>query len=792
MPGSVPGPCSEHEEEEGRGDGSGDEGGRDDGAHDARLFLDNLGNGRRGGLDGALEEGDVVLGGRDRADGGVVDLANLGASRHLPREAGVDGGGGGSNGAPFGVDFGTNGGNRGRFLGDLTVEDEGAGLEVQGLGVLVDEILLSDDGGGGRSNVDVDGEALAGLDLEGLGDLVPSGIRDGGHKGGTRDPSAFSSGGEAGEGEGGVAGGDSEGGGGGGEDWPVGDGDLPHGGVVSASANAPETEVVDIGSKSSGGNLPREGPGGGTVASKIGGVVDSAERREPGSGSSEGSRGGGGIHQLGLGVLRAGGIGTSDSDGEGTDGDSASLVGRVASSLNGNLVNEEGGIDGGGGSNGVGPLEGEVGVLADDGAGPAVTSIGLEKRNSREGTGAERDIDLDGQVEASARLDNDVAEAGRRGGEAPGGDVECGSCGRELITGHLSDESGLQASASGISGGSSNCGGGLEGEGRESEGVGAVREVEADLLSRGNVDGDSGRSLLPASSLSGGIEGPTVVGSGSGGRHAGVGPAPGDDVRASSVSLQRCPGRVVADGLGHGGLDSNVVGTSNEGVGSSGNDDLSGSVVDASLEGVLRHTEAVGRVAGSNNNCGAVELLAAHKSLISGNGSGNPGDGGGGVDTDNKGVTVVDVNSDLVKRRGSGGRSGSDRIGPNAGSVTGGHSGGNCFTADGGFSPGGHYCGSLGRVSSGRGGDRGVEGSLRGEGLRLHDLSADGTVVGNGGWASEKHGVGAVEIGRRAEFEVRVRSGEIHLVLNGGIGAGGASDEAVSGDVSISAGSSQL
>jgi len=66
MPGSVPGPCSEHEEEEGRGDGSGDEGGRDDGAHDARLFLDNLGLNYRGGLDGALEEGDVVLGGRDR------------------------------------------------------------------------------------------------------------------------------------------------------------------------------------------------------------------------------------------------------------------------------------------------------------------------------------------------------------------------------------------------------------------------------------------------------------------------------------------------------------------------------------------------------------------------------------------------------------------------------------------------------------------------------------------------------------------------------------------------------
>jgi len=109
MPGSVPGPCSEHEEEEGRGDGSGDEGGRDDGAHDARRFLDNLGNGRRGGLDGALEEGDVVSSRRGRADGGVVDLANLGVSGHLPREAGVDGGGGtGSReGTPDGVHFGT-------------------------------------------------------------------------------------------------------------------------------------------------------------------------------------------------------------------------------------------------------------------------------------------------------------------------------------------------------------------------------------------------------------------------------------------------------------------------------------------------------------------------------------------------------------------------------------------------------------------------------------------------------------------------------------------------------------
>jgi len=751
MPGSVPGPCSEHEEEEGRGDGSGDEGGRDDGAHDARRFLDNLGHGRRGGLDGALEEGDVVLGGRDRADGGVVDLANLGASRHLPREAGVDGGGGDREGTPQGVHFGTNGGDRGRLCGDLTVEDEGAGLEVQGLVVLVDEKVLGDDLGGGANNVDVDGEALAGLGLEGLGDGVPSGIRDGGHKGGTRDPKAISSGGEAGEGEGGVARGDSEGGGGGGEDWPVGDGDLPHGGVVSsASTNAPESEVVDIGSKSSVGNLPREGPGGGTVASNIGGVVDRAERREPGGGSSEGSRGGGGILQVGLGVLRAGAIGTFDKDGEGTGGDSASLVGRVARSLNGNLVNEEGGIDGGRGSNGVGPLEAEVGVLADDGAGPAVTSIGLEGGNSREGTGAGSDIDLDGQVEAGARLDNDVAEAGRRGGEAPGGDVESGSEVRELITGHLSDESGLRASGCSISGGTCNCGGGLEGEGRESEGVGAVREVEADLLSRGNVDGDRDvcRSFLPASNLSGGIDSPAVVGSGgsSGSRHGGVGPAPGDDVRACA---HVGPGRVVADGLCHGGLDSNIVGTSNEEVGSSANDDLSGSVVDVTKGGGLRHAEAVGRVAGSLSEGSAVELLAADKSLSSGNGSGIPGDGGVGVDTDNKGVTVVDVSSDLVKRRASDGRSGSGRIGPNG---AGAHNGGSCGGSR--SSPGRMYCGSDARVSSGRGGDREVEGGLREERFRLHDLSADGTVVGNGGSASEKHGVGAVDIGSSAEFEV--------------------------------------
>jgi len=99
MPGGVPGPRSEHEEEEGRGDGSGDEGGRDDGTHDAGRFLFLRLRSRGGrGLDDALEEGNVVLASILGADGGVVDLANGGVLRHLPRVGGEDSAGGGVKG----------------------------------------------------------------------------------------------------------------------------------------------------------------------------------------------------------------------------------------------------------------------------------------------------------------------------------------------------------------------------------------------------------------------------------------------------------------------------------------------------------------------------------------------------------------------------------------------------------------------------------------------------------------------------------------------------------------------
>jgi len=541
MPGGVPGPCSEHEEEEGRGDGSGDEGGRDDGTHDARrLLLDNLGHGRRGGLDGALEEGDVLeAGGRSRADGGVVDLANLGASRDLPREAGVDGGVGGTEGTPHLLHFGADGSDgNSSDLGDLTVEDKGAGLEVQGLGVLVNEILLSNDAGSNSSKRESDGEALAGLDLEGLGDgngLVHarSGVRDSGNGDGATDPLAFSRAREAGERERGAAGGLSETSGSSGEDWPVGDGDLPHGGEVVACNGrlASETEVVDIGSKRSGGNLPREGPLGGTDAGiGGGGVVNRAERREPRGRSGECNRDGSGIKHSSGGVLRAGSeTSVGDRDGEGSDGDSTGQVSDVTGSLDGNLVDEVGGIDGSGSRYSVGPLLAEIRVGTDNRALPASSRVGDEGGNSREGAGAGGDIDLDGQVEGGARLDNDVAEAGSRGGEAPGGDVEGGLRVRELSTGHLSDESGLQSSASGVSSrrGTSLGGGGFESEGRESESVGRIGEVEADLGRGGNVDSER-RSLLPASNLSGGIELPTVGFRNRSSRHASVGPAVGD------------------------------------------------------------------------------------------------------------------------------------------------------------------------------------------------------------------------------------------------------------------------
>jgi len=545
MPGGVPGPCSEHEEEEGRGDGSGDEGGRDDGTHDARRFLLlGLGNGRRGGLDGALEEGDVLEVGSSssRADGGVVDLANLGASRDLPRVAGVDGGVGASKGTPHLLHFGADGSDgSGSDLGDLTVEDKGAGEEVQGLVVLVNEFLHRDDGGNNSSNRESDMEALAGLDLEGLGDRsglvhARSGVRDGGKGGAATDPHAFSCAREAGERERGAAGGRSELSGSSGEDWPVGDGDLPHGGeVVGAGSLASETDVVDIGSKSSVGNLPREGPLGGTVAGiGGGGVVNRAVRREPRGRSGEFNRGGSVIKHGSLGVLRAGSeTSVGDRDGEGSDGDSTGQVSCETGSLDGNLVDEVGGIHGNcssGGNNSVGPLQAEIRVGTDNRALPASSSVSDEVGNSREGAGARCDIDLDGQVEVGARLDNDVAEAGSRGGEAPGGNVEAGGEVRELITGHLSDESGASSSASAVSSrrGTSRGGDvsiGKEGEGRESESVGTIGEVEADLGRGGNVDSER-RSLLPASNLSGGIVLPTVVTSSSrSSRHASVGPA---------------------------------------------------------------------------------------------------------------------------------------------------------------------------------------------------------------------------------------------------------------------------
>lgn len=243
----------------------------------------------------------------------------------------------------------------------------------------------------------------------------------------------------------------------------------------------------------------------------------------------------------------------------------------------------------------------------------------------------------------------------------------------------------------------------------------------------------------------------------------------------------------MTDGLSHGGNDTEVVGTDSEAVGSSSRyNGLAGSVVLGTEDGVLRHAEAERRVEGTLSE-GALELLAAHKSVkgcrsnrCSLDGVRKPGDDDIVIETDNEGVTIVDVGRNLVNCRGAN-SSVSAEIGPNAkGSAS---SGNGLSTGSDRLSPAGS---SSNGIASSRGGNCEIEGGLRGEDFRLHNLSADSTVVGVG---TAGNLVGAVDIGGSAEFEVCEVSGEIHLVLDGG--HFGTSDVAISGDVSIFAGNTQ-
>lgn len=245
----------------------------------------------------------------------------------------------------------------------------------------------------------------------------------------------------------------------------------------------------------------------------------------------------------------------------------------------------------------------------------------------------------------------------------------------------------------------------------------------------------------------------------------------------------------MTDGLSHGGNDTEVVGTDSEAVGKSSSNGLAGSVVLGTEDGVLRHAEAESRVEGTHSEC-ALELLAAHKSVKGSSdsrensrsldGVRKPGDDDIVIETDNEGVTIVDVGRNLVNCRGAN-SSASAEIGPNAkGSAS---SGNGLSTGSDRLSPGGS---SSGGIASSRVGNGEIEGGLRGEDFRLHNLSADSTVVGVG---TAGNLVGAVDIGGSAEFEVCEVSGEIHLVLDGG--HFGSSDVAISGDVSIFAGNTQ-
>lgn len=243
----------------------------------------------------------------------------------------------------------------------------------------------------------------------------------------------------------------------------------------------------------------------------------------------------------------------------------------------------------------------------------------------------------------------------------------------------------------------------------------------------------------------------------------------------------------MTDGLSHGGNDTEVVGTDSEAVGiSSRYNGLAGSVVLGTEDGVLRHAEAERRVESTLSE-GALELLAAHKSVkgCRGNcrsldGVRKPGDDDIVIETDNEGVTIVDVGRNLVNWRGAS-SSVSAEIGPNASSSA--SSGNGLISGSGCLSPGGSSSGGIARS---RGGNGEIEGGLRGEDFRLQNLSAHSTVVGVG---TAGNLVGAVDIGGSAEFEVCEVSGEIHLVLDGG--HFGTSDVAISGDVSIFAGNTQ-
>jgi len=130
--------------------------------------------------------------------------------------------------------------------------------------------------------------------------------------------------------------------------------------------------------------------------------------------------------------------------------------------------------------------------------------------------------------------------------------------------------------------------------------------------------------------------------------------APHDGIALGGASREAGPGRVVADGCSDGSFDGNPVGTGSQAVGlSSGDDSLECSVVLLPSGGIERHAEAPARSARSGranlSKGSASQLLTALEGFACRISSCVPSNSSEiVVNSDNEGVTVVDISLDLV------------------------------------------------------------------------------------------------------------------------------------------------